>query len=67
MPNTAFAEELQVEQRPEKHQLVLVVKAETPRSRMSSDIVEVVGLALIVVASWFIAALLLVPQLSGLL
>jgi hypothetical protein len=64
MANTAYAEAQHEEQRT---QVLRAVEAETARSRSRSDILELVGFALLILACWFIAALLFVPQLSGLL
>jgi hypothetical protein len=61
MASTAYAREVHEEPRMEG---LRAVNAETPRS---GDVLELVGFALLVLASWFIAALLFVPRLSGLL
>jgi hypothetical protein len=64
MTSTAYAEEVH-----EEHcrEVLRAVEAETGRSRSRGDVLELVGFALLVLACWFIAALLFVPQLSGLL
>jgi hypothetical protein len=64
MANTAYAEDVHEGQRT---QVLRAVEAEIPRSRSRSDVLELVGFALLTLACWFIAALLFVPQLSGLL
>ena len=60
------ARKLEHDERPRKHQL-RVVEAPEMSTRSTADVVEVVGFALMILASWFIAAALLVPELSGLL
>jgi hypothetical protein len=63
MANTAYAADVCEEQRA---QVLRAVEAETPLSRSRSDVLELVGFALLILAGWFIAALLFVPELSGL-
>jgi hypothetical protein len=65
MSNSAQARELSEDQGPYREALRLVAAPAAPlKSR--GDIIEVAGLALIVLAMFFIAALIFVPQLSGL-
>jgi hypothetical protein len=67
LPSTAHAKWFHEEEVSEKQwQELRLVEAQTSDSRSAGDIAELVGLGLIVLASWFIAALIFVPQLSGL-
>jgi hypothetical protein len=67
MPSTARVKQLDEEQGSGKRwQELRLVEAQTYESRSAGDVAEIVGLGLIVLASWFIAALIFAPQLSGL-
>lgn len=65
MPNTARVTERYEDQGIHREALRLV-EAQPAPSGSRGDKVEVAGLALIVLAMWFIAAVIFVPQLSGL-
>jgi hypothetical protein len=66
MPSTAHATRLHEEKRSEKWQELRLVDAQTSEPRSAGDIAEIVGIGLIVLASWVIAALIFVPRFSGL-
>jgi hypothetical protein len=66
MPSTAHAKRLHEEKRSEKWQGLRLVDAQTSEPRSAGSIAEMAGLGLIVLAAWFLAALIFVPQLSGL-
>lgn len=65
MPSTARATERYEDQGIYRDALRLVEAPPAP-SGSRGDKIEVAGLALIVLAMWFIAAVIFVPQLSGL-
>jgi hypothetical protein len=67
VPSTARAKQLREEERSEKKwQELRLVEARTVESKSAGNITEIAGLGLIVLAAWFLAALIFVPQLSGL-
>jgi hypothetical protein len=66
MPSTAHAKRLHEEKRSEQWQGLRLVEAQTSEPRSAGDIAEIVGIGLIVMAAWFLAALIFAPQLSGL-
>jgi hypothetical protein len=66
MPSTARAKRLHEQERSEQWQELRLVEARTSESRSAGNIAEMAGLGLIVLAAWFLAALIFVPQLSGL-
>jgi hypothetical protein len=64
MSNRAHARDIhREERRPTYWQGLRLVEAETQRTSRA----DTIGLALIALVSWFIAALIFVPQLAGLL
>jgi hypothetical protein len=65
MSKSAHARELRYEPRYRPEALRLVEATPGP-SRSIGDTLEGAGLALIALAMWFIAAVIFVPQLSGL-
>lgn len=66
MPNTARVTQRYEDQEVRREALLRLVETQPAPSGSRGDKVEVAGLALIVLAMWFIAAVIFVPQLSGL-
>jgi hypothetical protein len=66
MSSTAYAREQREDQR-EHRQSLRLVEAEALQSKSRGDTLEVVGLAVIVLAAWFMLAMIFVPGLSGIL
>lgn len=67
MSGTAHAKRFHEEKRSEqKWQELRLVEAQTSEPRSAGNIAEIVGLGLMVLASWVIAALIFVPRFSGL-
>ena len=66
MSSSAYAREQREEQR-EPRQSLRLVDSEALHSKSRGDTLEVVGLAVIVLAAWFMLAMIFVPGLSGIL